>query len=78
MLDKQSKMVLDSIIANESQYERYFLQKDKPLDISDDEMERILCGLAAGGLCYPRRDKRLYLWRSSHAEGFLLQRVPAP
>lgn len=32
MLDKQSKMVLDSIIANESQYERYFLQKDKPLD----------------------------------------------
>ena len=49
MLDKQSKMVLDSIIANESQYERYFLLKDKPLDISDDEMERILCGLAAGG-----------------------------
>ena len=49
MLDKQSKLVLDSIIANESQYERYFLQKDKPLDISDDEMERILCGLAAGG-----------------------------
>ena len=49
MLDKQSKMVLDSIIANESQYERYFLQKDKPLDISDDEMERILCCLAAGG-----------------------------
>ena len=49
MLDKQSKMVLDSMIADVSRYDRYFLRSDHPLDIPDDVMEKIFRRLDAGG-----------------------------
>lgn len=49
MLDKQSRLVLDSLIADGSKYDRYFLRTDHPLDIPDDDMEKILRRLAAGG-----------------------------